>query len=263
MTLTRTPEGPPSTLYIAGGMTGLPEFNYPAFHAAALRLRAAGYKALNPAANHKGRTDLPYATYIRTALKQVMKADAVAVLPGWEKSQGARLEVHTAQVLGLNAYRLECIAGNTHFFSPVKCLLPPMSVYGHNHPACVGSIVARPGDYPPPLGTPKPTPIRAQALDAAKAAVVGDRNRDYGGPFENFTQTAALLNALGFGRDMGDDAEEFSRDITAADIAVIMTQVKVSRLHTTPAHRDTWTDIAGYAGCGAEVADREAGNVQG
>ena len=36
-------------LYIAGPMTGLPRFNYPAFHAAADVLRRMGHDAVSPA----------------------------------------------------------------------------------------------------------------------------------------------------------------------------------------------------------------------
>lgn len=36
-------------IYLAGPMTGLPEFNYPAFHAEAARLRGLGYQVENPA----------------------------------------------------------------------------------------------------------------------------------------------------------------------------------------------------------------------
>ena len=38
-----------SRLYLAGPMTGLPELNFPAFHAEAARLRALGYEVVNPA----------------------------------------------------------------------------------------------------------------------------------------------------------------------------------------------------------------------
>lgn len=36
-------------VYISGPMTGLPEFNYPAFFAAAEALEARGYETINPA----------------------------------------------------------------------------------------------------------------------------------------------------------------------------------------------------------------------
>jgi len=38
-------------IYIAGPMTGLPEFNYPAFNAAAEYLRSLGHHVENPADN--------------------------------------------------------------------------------------------------------------------------------------------------------------------------------------------------------------------
>lgn len=38
-------------IYIAGPMSGLPEFNYPAFNRAAAVLRAQGHHVENPAEN--------------------------------------------------------------------------------------------------------------------------------------------------------------------------------------------------------------------
>lgn len=43
-------------VYIAGPMTGLPEYNFPAFHAAAKAWRDAGWEVLNPAEAFDGDT---------------------------------------------------------------------------------------------------------------------------------------------------------------------------------------------------------------
>ena len=43
-------------------------------------------------------------------------------------------------------------------------------------------------------------------------------------------------------------------DISKEDVAVIMMILKICRLKTSPAKADSWIDIAGYAACGAEVA---------
>lgn len=90
-----------SGTYIAGPMTGLPNFNHPAFTEAAARGRAAGRVILNPAENFGGDQTRHYSEYLRAAVAQVMSADAIALLDGWENSKGARLEVHVAQILGL------------------------------------------------------------------------------------------------------------------------------------------------------------------
>ena len=42
------------TVYIAGPMTGIPEFNYPLFNATAKALRATGVEVRNPAENDGG-----------------------------------------------------------------------------------------------------------------------------------------------------------------------------------------------------------------
>ena len=42
------------SVYISGAMTGLPDNNYPAFHAKATELRAKGYIVRNPAENFDG-----------------------------------------------------------------------------------------------------------------------------------------------------------------------------------------------------------------
>ena len=91
---------PKTRIYLAGPMTGLPEFNYPAFNAEAARLRALGYAVENPAEN-EAPADKTWSGYLRLAIAQLVTCDTVALLPGWEKSEGAKLEHHIACHLGI------------------------------------------------------------------------------------------------------------------------------------------------------------------
>lgn len=95
--------GSMTTLYIAGPMTGLPENNYPAFHAAAAVLKEAGYKILNPVDNAKLKPVGPvdWSWWMRRSLEQIAVADGIAVLPRWQNSKGATLEVDLALQLGM------------------------------------------------------------------------------------------------------------------------------------------------------------------
>ena len=90
------------TLYVAGPM------NYPAFDDAADRLRDAGYSVLNPTdtdpadyPDYDGTTPPPWEWWLRQALRMVLEADGIAVLPGWEGSRGARLEVYVGRSLDM------------------------------------------------------------------------------------------------------------------------------------------------------------------
>ncbi|AIZ01766.1 hypothetical protein ArV1_079 [Arthrobacter phage vB_ArtM-ArV1] len=85
-------------LYVAGPMTGLPAYNRPKFNEVTDELRRFGYHVLNPARQPLG---LEYNDYMRRGINDVHKSDGVALLPGWEQSNGARLEQLIARKLGL------------------------------------------------------------------------------------------------------------------------------------------------------------------
>lgn len=87
-------------LYISGPMSGYPDHNKPAFRAAEKQLRAAGFDTLNPLDNMLP-DGLPFDAYLRVDIKMVCDATALAMLPGWEASRGARLEHDTACGLGM------------------------------------------------------------------------------------------------------------------------------------------------------------------
>lgn len=100
-------------LYLAGPMTGYPEFNFPAFDEAAAELRAVGYEVINPAEVDRALgfdprsedeyTDENYHAAMRRDIPLVMKADGVALLPGWRASRGANLEHDVARAIGNQA----------------------------------------------------------------------------------------------------------------------------------------------------------------
>jgi len=88
-------------IYIAGPMTGIPEFNYPAFFAAEADLikRFPRAEVINPARNFGKATGLTHADYMRRCIPQVLLATHMYVLKGWQNSVGANWEVKTAQML--------------------------------------------------------------------------------------------------------------------------------------------------------------------
>lgn len=85
-------------------------------------------------------------------------------------------------------------------------------------------------------------PVREQVLDQAKSLISGgDRAQAYGSAQRNFSRVAQLWKA------------QFGWDVSAVDVAQAMILLKLARVGGNPAHQDSWTDIAGYAGLGAEV----------
>lgn len=87
-------------IYVAGPMTGLPEFNFPAFNTMAERLRAEGWHVENPA-DHGETEGAEWADYLRFDIESLATCEAIMLLPGWSKSKGANLEVHIAKQIGV------------------------------------------------------------------------------------------------------------------------------------------------------------------
>src|SRR6185436_17305896 len=87
-------------IYIAGPMTGLPEFNFPTFNAMAENLRAQGWHVENPA-DHGDTEGAEWADYLRFDIESLASCEAIMLLPGWSKSKGANLEVHIAKQIGV------------------------------------------------------------------------------------------------------------------------------------------------------------------
>lgn len=89
-------------LYISGPMTGYEDFNFPAFHTAAEKLRSAGYEVISPA--ELEQPDKSWQACMRVDITAMMQAEALVMLPDWQESRGARLEVHIAKELGMPVF---------------------------------------------------------------------------------------------------------------------------------------------------------------
>ena len=109
-------------VYLAGPMRGIANFNFPAFNAAAKKLRKEGWEVFNPAEHDKElyganigarnptgdeqKAIEKHGFNLRVSLHDDLKficleAEAIAMLPGWESSKGANAEIATAKALGL------------------------------------------------------------------------------------------------------------------------------------------------------------------
>lgn len=105
-------------IYVAGPMSGIPAFNFPAFMDAAKELRAGGWYVFNPAEKdeekHPDIADNATGSIeeaekkgfsLREALAwdlaRICECDAIYMLKGWEKSSGARTEWTLATCLRL------------------------------------------------------------------------------------------------------------------------------------------------------------------
>lgn len=103
--------------YLAGPMSGIPQFNFPMFASESARLRAAGFAVISPheldsqavqeaawastdGALHDGQiANETWGDILARDVKVVAdQVCGVLVLPGWTRSRGARLETFVAHL---------------------------------------------------------------------------------------------------------------------------------------------------------------------
>lgn len=108
-------------IYISGPMTGIEDFNYPAFHTAAATLRAMGLVVFNPAESFDGDTSRHRCEYMRKDIEALLVSRSIVMLDGWQESDGARLEAAIALEIGVATLTLQdfvqgykCYGGKCH-----------------------------------------------------------------------------------------------------------------------------------------------------
>jgi hypothetical protein len=167
---------------------------------AAKSLRLMGFEVYNPAAasidlpkniESGAAGDIPRKEWIRKDVHLILDdCEGVAVLPGWQRAAGARLEVQLATELELPIY--DALTGELY------------------HETC---------------------------LQEAQRIVYGDRQKAYAHPADDYDCTAKLWSAI------------LGHEVSAEQAILCMIAVKVSRLSRNVTHRDSITDVAGYAEC--------------
>lgn len=109
---------------------------------------------------------------------------------------------------------------------------------------------------------------RTKMLNEASSLVNGDRNAQYGDPIDDFRRTATYWSthiggvfrrkAFDMGVSIQDNDILYVVDhlLDPHDVAIMMSQLKDSRLAWDPYKEDTWVDKAGYAACGYDCSVR-------
>ena len=105
-------------------MSGHPELNFPAFHAKAAELRAKGVDVVNPA-----EIEQPDPTSWKSCMKvdiaHMKTCSVILMLPGWEKSRGARIEHWLAKRWGL---RVEVVANKNQFENILDMVIATITI---------------------------------------------------------------------------------------------------------------------------------------
>jgi len=84
---------------------------------------------------------------------------------------------------------------------------------------------------------------RTETLDAARQAITVDRAATHGEAENTFGLIAAYWSA------------HLGCEVTAGDVAIMMTLFKCARMKANPGHADNYVDAVGYAAIAGELAD--------
>lgn len=102
-------------IYICGPITGIPNWNRPAFNEASERLITSGFAIpVNPhdicayiVAYHRGPEELLWQKCMKADIAELLTCDGIALLPGWQNSKGANIERTLALQLGIQCLPIE------------------------------------------------------------------------------------------------------------------------------------------------------------
>lgn len=91
-------------LYISGGISGVPNYEE-RFRHARIQLESAGYEVEDPT-GYGFTPETPWHLAMKYDLARMLECDGVALLDGWELSQGARYEAALASDMYMKIMRV-------------------------------------------------------------------------------------------------------------------------------------------------------------
>lgn len=248
--------------YIASGMRGHKRFQYGKFRDVQNKGEYLGYDVVNPhdldredgldvlslPANRDWNT-LPQSWNLEAILARDLEAlkgsDAICLFGDWEKSEGCQGEAEEALRLGLQIldenFQPMQLSGYFHKGKSKLCKVkterytfPNVALYDY----LKSEFTNTDSKVQNPVFQKTEVPRESESvLEEAYRLTRGDRNSQYGHPKEDHGRTASYWSTY------------LGRDIRPDQVAVMMILMKVARLGHSPAHRDSLTDIAGYADC--------------
>lgn len=242
-------------LYLAGPMRGLPDLNRPLFHRVAAALRAMGHEIFSPGETAPpseeinvatGGTDLhPRAFWLRLDINYIAgSAEGIALLPGWENSPGASLEMLICQELELPRFTVR-EAPDVEFHLGGKrsrtvnggVILTPLTRRYAVHEDGARVLAAAPVQPP-------------TVLEEAGRLVNGDREKHYGHPRDNFRRVAAGWTSL------LDGLLHPGAALDGRMVARMLTWLKLARDVNLPS-RENLVDGCGYLRCAERLDEPE------
>lgn len=236
-----------TVIYIAGPMTGYENFNYESFNAVEKQLRRGGYyKINNPASHYGGRQDLSWELYLTAALHTVMDSEAIIALPGWMDSPGARLEIAVATAMGHVTY--SAIAEPDGGYRFVRRDIGDAK----------GMVAALLGMGRHPLIPSQTSQTQQTQMPHEEAAflVHGDRQADYGHPYDNYKRLSLVWTGL------LDDRLKTHEVITPEDCTMMLAAMKLVRQMNHP-KRDNIVDTHGYLMVHDMIGEERVRRAQG
>ena len=217
------------SVYLAGPMRGIKDFNFPEFlRVAAVIEQQYNVPVYNPAERdlHAGfdptkqtLDGFDFAEAWTWDIHRCLDCDAIVLLPGWEDSRGACIEVQVADMAGNQVY---------------------LWIDDQPVPVCMGDD----------------TPTEKQVDDAsmqsilaeAEDLIAGDRRDSYGPAIDNFVSCCDMFNAM---------TRRTENPVAPWEFPLMMICNKLCRSITDPAKRDNYTDIAGYIALAFQCRDNE------